>query len=305
MTENKAYIVVDVGGTYLKSAVMRPDGELFPDSSCMTEAHSEGSREEILDAMRSAIVKEKQILEQKGAMLSGIAMTFPGPFNYFKGTSLMEHKFRELKDVSLKECIAKIPEVGKDIPVVFRHDANSLLAGELWRGNAAGFKNAAAVTLGTGLGFAFSRDGVVQTNEIGGPLITIFRIPYKDGILEDYISKRGFLSLYKSLSGRESIEGIEVSDIGKWASEGDSVSQRVFEEVGLILAQSLKPLLKELEIECLLFGGQISRSFHCMESIVRDELKDITALKLISVVTSIENAPLWGALQSIENNENV
>jgi len=305
MTDKKAYIVVDVGGTYLKSAVMRPDGELFPDSSCMTEAHSDGPREEILDAMRSAIAKEKQILEQNGAMLSGIAMTFPGPFNYYKGTSLMEHKFRDLKDVNLKECIANMPGVGGVVPVVFRHDANSLLAGELWRGNAVGFRNAAAVTLGTGLGFAFSRDGVVQQNEIGGPLITIFRIPYKNGILEDYTSKRGFLSLYKNLSGKTSIEEVEVSDIGKWASEGDPVSQRVFEEIGAILAQSLKPLLKELEIECLLFGGQISRSFHCMESKVREELNDMNNLKLISVVKSIENAPLWGALQSIENNENV
>ncbi|MEA5005358.1 MAG: ROK family protein [Rikenellaceae bacterium] len=302
MTDKKAYIVADVGGTYLKTAVMNPDGELFPGSSSMTEAHSEGSREEILEAMRYAIVKEKQILEQNGARLSGIAMTFPGPFNYFKGISLMEHKFKELKNIDLKESISKMPEIGEKIPVVFRHDANSLLAGELWRGNAVGYRNAAAVTLGTGLGFAFSRDGVVQQNEIGGPLITIFRIPYNDGILEDYTSKRGFLSLYKNLSGKESIEGVEVSDIGRWASEGDPTSQRVFEEVGVILARSLKPLLKELEIECLLFGGQISRSFHCMESKVKDELKDMKTLKLISVVRSIENAPLWGALQSIENN---
>jgi len=215
MTDSKAYIVVDVGGTYLKSAVMNSEGEVLRGSSCMAEAHSEGSQAEVIDALTNSIVNEYGFIKENNYDISGIGLTFPGPFDYFQGVPLMEHKFKSLYKINLEERLRNIPEVGNYIPISFRHDANSMLAGELWRGNADGYPNSAVVTLGTGLGFAFSINGVVQCNPIGGPLITIFRIPYKDGILEDYTSKRGFLRLYKEYSKMEDIEGIEVSDIGK------------------------------------------------------------------------------------------
>ncbi len=87
-------------------------------------------------------------------------------------------------------------------------------------------RNAAVVTLGTGLGFAISENGKVLCNELGGPFLSIFKLPYGDGILEDYTSKRGVLKIYKELSGKADVDGIKVAQIGDWANDGDEVSIR-------------------------------------------------------------------------------
>lgn len=62
-------------------------------------------------------------------------------------------------------------------------DVNAALAGEIARGNAAGYGASALVSLGTGLGFSLSRDGRVLCNPAGGPKVVIFDLPYRDGIL--------------------------------------------------------------------------------------------------------------------------
>jgi glucokinase len=184
--------------------------------------------------------------------------------------------------------------ISPDIPIRFVHDANSVLAGEIWKGNARGFRNAAVVTLGTGLGFSVSENGKVLCNEIGGPLLPIFKIPYRDGILEDYTAQRGILKKYMELSGNTDTEGIRVSDIGKWADNGDLASIQTFREVGKILAETLNGILVERNVECLLFSGQISRSFQYMEPSLKEGLKKVECLKKISVVKSIDDAALWG-----------
>ena len=74
-----------------------------------------------------------------------------------------------------------------------------------------------------------------------------------------------------------------------------------FSTVGRILAVNLKEILQKNHIQCLLFGGQISRSFHHMEAELINTLKDVESLRKISMVKSIDNAALLGALQAIDS----
>jgi len=83
------------------------------------------------------------------------------------------------------------------------------------------------------------------------------------------------------------------------AQEGDEASVQTFHEVGKILAESLEHILIEKNIQCLLFGGQISRSFHLMEHTLKQGLFKVKCLQRISAVNSIENAALLGAHQAI------
>jgi glucokinase len=174
-----------------------------------------------------------------------------------------------------------------------------VLAGEIWKGNARGFDNVVVVTLGTGLGFTFTENRIIQLNSLGGPLISAFRLPYGSGILEDYVSKRGFLRLYQEISSKENIQGIKVSDIGKWADQGDETSIRTFHEAGKIFSESLKNILIEKNIQCILFGGQISWSFHHLEGALKEGLREVSSLTKISTVKSIENSALWGIVSTL------
>lgn len=296
----KAYLTIDTGGTYLKSAVLSPEGEILDDSDFTTRSWSEGPAEQILQAFEDTIKHGLAVIERIGGSLEGIGITFPGPFIYRKGIPLMEHKFKSIYGMDLGSAFRAMVGPGSLIPVKFVHDAVAWLEGELWIGNAAGFDNAALITLGTGLGFAFSQDGIVQCNEMGGPSLSLYKHPYGEGILEDYASKRGFLRIYRALSGKA--EGdIKVSDIGKWANEGDKASIATFRKVGDILAEALKSILDEYQIGCLLFGGQISRSFHHMEEALKQGLADVESLRKITTVRSIDNAAFYGALHKVLN----
>jgi len=298
MIDHNAYLVIDVGGTYLKSAILNKEGGVFEGSALMTKSFSEGSKEEILEALKHTILSGLAFITFKKVLLMGIGMTFPGPFDYNKGEPLMDHKFKNIYGVGLREFIRSIPGVFQQVPIQFKHDANAVMAGELWKGNAQGYENAAVVTLGTGLGFAFSHNKIVQCNSLGGPLITIFKLPYKQGILEDYTAKRGFIKIYREISGNLSPD-IEVSEIGKGADAGDFACIQTIREIGKILAESLKPILIEKNIQCLLFAGQISRSFCHMEEVLKLGLQEVECLRKISMVRSIDNSALLGVLQTI------
>ena len=189
--------------------------------------------------------------------------------------------------------------VPTNAPVTFIHDANAVLAGELWRGNAYGRRNVAVVTLGTGLGFAISRNGRILCNPLGGPLLSIFGLSYDGSILEDYVSRRGILAIYKQLNSEADSNHLDVADIGEMAQKGDTISILTFETVGRILGETLKDILSDRKIECLLFGGQISRSFPYIQNPFQKALGHVESLSKIATVQNIDYAAFWGAVSTI------
>lgn len=297
MDLQKTYLAIDAGGTFFKSALLNASGEVINGSAHLERSYSEGPAEKIVGAYRNTVSNALRYVGEHGGLeLIGIGIATPGPFDYENGVPMMKHKFASIYGVRLRDVIYSVPEVQVGLPVSFMHDANAALAGEMLNGNARNYQNVALITLGTGLGFAYSQNGKVQFNEQGGPKITIFKTPCKDGILEDYVSKRGFLKIYKEKSRKPDVDQMQVADIGRLANQGDEICIDTFREAGRILAVNIKPILKEQKIECLLFGGQISKSFHHFEEIVKSELDDVQTLRNIAVVGNMDNAALIGAL---------
>ncbi len=292
------YLIIDAGGTFLKSAILTSEGEFLPNSAFIVKSNSDGTKDEILDAFREIISKGFEYAKNK-MKLGGIGIAFPGPFNIEQATPLMTHKFQSIFGLDLRECFYETANISRSIPIQFIHDANSVLVGELWKGQAQGFNNAAVITLGTGLGFAISKNGEVLTNEIGGPYLSIFKIPFKDGILEDYTAKRGFLKIYHEITGTLISDDLTVARIAALADEGDRNALKTFQKVGEFLSVSLRDILKDNQIECLLFSGQISKSFKFMETALNEGFKGVDCLKQLAVVESIDQAALLGTLRNL------
>jgi glucokinase len=295
-SKTTAYLAIDAGGTFLKSAVLNAQWEVLPGSEFSVASNSDASREKILEAFETVILKGIRFVHQAGLKSGGIGLAFPGPFDMASATPLMKHKFQSIYGVDLRECFRSISEVPPSLPIYFMHDANAVLVGELWKGHAQGFENAAVVTLGTGLGFAVSEHKTVLCNEIGGPYLSIYNRPYQSGILEDYTAKRGLIDLYGQLKGIRPAEHLTVKDIGRMADEGDEVCRQVFSRVGEILADSLQEILIDRKISCLLFSGQISHSFRHMKPALVSGFSKAEHLERISLVSSIERAALSGAI---------
>ena len=174
------------------------------------------------------------------------------------------------------------------------HDVNAQLSGEMFRGAGMGYKNVCVITLGTGLGFAFSIDGKIQYSSTASPARSIYKTPYGDGVLEDYVSKRGFLRAYRELSGKDEPD-LAVKEIGRRAGAGEAAALKTFTQVAATLAKAVSPILSEIGTECLLLGGQISRSYIFMEKALTEGLADVESLRHISPVAHIEEAALYGA----------
>jgi glucokinase len=291
-----AYLSIDAGGTFLKSAVLSAGWEIIPGSGFSISSYSEDSREKILGAFKEVITRGIRFIDTIGKNPGGIGIAIPGPFHTEKAMPLMKHKFQNIYGLDLKECFRSFSIVPRGIPIQFIHDANAVLIGELWKGNAVGFDHAAVVTLGTGLGFAVAEKRIVLCNEIGGPFMSIYNRPYQDGMLEDYTAKRAMLEIYHQLRKSEPSGDLTVRDIGRMADEGDRISQEVFYRVGEILATALKEIIVKRRIQCLLFGGQISRAFRHIKPALEKGLSNTDHLKRISAVSDIDGAALTGAI---------
>ena len=296
---NKCFLLLDVGGTFVKSVVATFDGELLPNTETSVPIDSDGTREEIERSFATVVADGNAIAQKSGYTLAGVGVAFPGPFDYNTGISYMTHKFAALEKVSVKDLFHSFPEIGADKPVVFMHDVTAAVLGELKFGAAQEYKNVAVVTLGTGLGFSHTQNGEIQFSQFGSPSTSIYNRPYREGVLEDYASKRGFLRSYAEVRGEANPEDLTVAMIGGMCGEGNAQALESFERVGEILATELKPLLEEFNIECLLFGGQISRSFAYFEPALRPLLESVATLKHISPMKNLSTAAPLGLLSKL------
>lgn len=291
---------MDIGGTFIKSGLMTEDGVLLDGSQQTIPINSDGTKEEICISLTSAVGQGVALSKYFGYTPSGLGVCMPGPFNYNTGISEMVHKFAAIKDIPLKNLFNKVLE-GMNIPIVFGHDVNTQLYGEMCEGNAKGYSNVCLVALGTGLGFAMANDRKVLQTPTGSPLVSIWNLPYKGGILEDYASKRGFYNTWEMVTGSKPDTDMTVAEMGQLASEGNAIALEVFRKVGEFIGMNIKEKISEYKIECLLFGGQISRSFRFMEEAVRKELSDIEGLK-ITTVSDFSNAAFNGLVQMLKNS---
>ena len=260
-------ILLDVGGTFIKCS----DGREIPIDSA-------GSREAIAASLREAVGDAQ-----------AAAVAIPGPFDYAFGTFLMKHKFAAVYG----ECFSEL--IGFNGSVRFIHDVNCMLLGALQNPAYSSYCRVALVTIGTGLGFAVSVNGQLQCNAAGSPAVPLYNRPYRGGIAEDYVSKRGVMRTWSQVTGKAWPEGQTVKDIA-----GTEAGREVFALTGRFLGEAASPLLKEMHIECLLLGGQISKSFHLMEDTLKAELGKLPGLKQISPLPNLDSATFDGLRAVLE-----
>ena len=259
-------LLLDVGGTFIKCS----DGR-------SVAINSAGTREEIISSLRQAVDGHKVI-----------RAAIPGPSNYKEGIFLMKHKFAAVYGEQFSRLTGATD-------CRFIHDVNCMLLGEITGGNGRGYRNVAMVALGTGLGFSISVDGRILENEMGSPLVAIYNRPFKDGWLEDYASKRGVLKLYGEKGGQVT-ENLTVKDIAERAHEGEKAALEAFRTMGGIIGDTIAPIMKEYGTQCLLLGGQISRSADLFAPALKEKL-DCAGISLeIKTISDFDNATFNGLM---------
>lgn len=188
------------------------------------------------------------------------AIALPGPFDYVGGIGLYEGvgKFDALRGVDLRAALAaRLPGAGT---ASFHNDADAFVLGEWWAGSARGHRHAVGITLGTGVGSGFLRDGRLLRQGSGVPpegRVDLLR--YEDAPLEETVSRRAIRRAYAEAAGGPPT--LDVHQIAQLALSGDRVAEAVFERTFHALGTVLGPWLAAFQPTVLVVGGSIAASW--------------------------------------------
>ena len=215
----KVYLLLDVGGTQIKGAVFDEEGNRKTDITSYPSKSRE-SADVILDNF--AFILRELMNTNPQAEIIGVGMAFPGPFDYEKGICQIQglNKYDSIYGRALEpEMKKRIPEI-ENAKFGYLHDIEAFAVGEAWFGEMQDESKIVCLCIGTGTGTAFLKDKVPQKSGEGVPECGwLYWLPYKDSIIDDYISVRGLERICKEVFG-EPKSGKELYDL---CQKGDEI----------------------------------------------------------------------------------
>lgn len=281
-------VALDIGGTFLKSALFTDDGKLIPDSFDREAVDSNGALADVKAAYLRLAKRLGEAALRRGLAVGAVVADIPGPFDFKEAVSRMQHKYTAIYGVPLRPWFR---EVLGDVPVCFLHDSSAFLSGAATAHPE--IRNSAGVMIGTGLGFALIRNGEIAQNENGGPAVSIYRSPCRGKTAEDFVSARGIVNRYNESA---TVPASNAKDVADRAEAGDVLALRVHKEMGAILAEVIAPILTENGTEALYLGGQISKSFDLFAQSLKKGLEDVPTLRLVEAATDVDLVHLKGVV---------
>jgi glucokinase len=152
METEKYAISIDLGGTYIKYALIRNDGSTIIDSKILTEA--EKGREHVIGLLKQIISEVKLISDAKNYSIAGVGLGTPGIID--NGLILGgAENLPEWDSLPLAGILNKII----DVPVLIENDANLMGLGEYTFGLENPESDIIFITVGTGIGGAMILNG--------------------------------------------------------------------------------------------------------------------------------------------------
>ncbi|MBB6734777.1 ROK family protein [Cohnella zeiphila] len=266
--ETSLILAFDVGGTQIKAGAL-VGGELIEATVSHYPSHADRSAKEI--AGHFAAIAADLVAKSGTASLpvGGIGMAFPGPFDYENGISLIRGlgKFESLYELNVGKLLeaeirrneALVGRLAPTFEVHFENDAALFGLGEAAYGEAAGASRAICLTIGTGLGSCYLMRGRWVKHGDGVPENGwLYTTPFREGMADDYVSRRGILSLAREFG--LDLDGRDVHDFARQAIAGDADAKRLFAAFGRRMADILAPALNAFAPDTIVIGGQISKS---------------------------------------------
>ena len=279
-SDKKSIIALDVGGSSVKSAVIIDNGKIIEDVT-ITSIDSKVGAENLLSVFVEIILKKLN------SSIKGIAIGFPGPFDYEEGICWIVNltKYEALYGLNLKIELTNL--LGVKIPILFRNDAEAAIIGEALYGAARSYKRFIGITLGTGLGSTFIESSKPITEGPGLPEERwLFPVIFHGKKADDVFSTRGLQACMSSIG----ITEMEIWEAAKHARRGNRRIQKVFQQFGTDLGEFLHPFAKDFNAEALLVLGGISKAL----DIFRPDLQGLLQIPVLDGELEYK-AALFGA----------
>jgi glucokinase len=282
--DERAVVALDVGGTTVDAACISVEGGLIG-HVVASDSPAARAADEIADALAGIIAAARAQGPDHEITACGIAI--PGPFDYAIGVSRMTHKFRAINGMPLGEAL----QARSGLPVCFINDASAFGLGAGARQLPA-TRRFVALTIGTGLGSSFIDHGnSIESGDRVPPDGEVWNLPLAGGILEDRVSARGVVALYRKHALNGPLSAKDVSDL---ARQGDQAAVDAYREMGTSLGSALAPVLARFAPEAVVIGGKVGRSLPLFGPALAEALAE-AGLPEVPLVQADGNMSLWGA----------
>lgn len=259
---NSLVLGVDVGGSHITVALVDlQSGSIVKNSLARAHVNSHGTVNEIIKTW-STTIQEVRTTHQVKVDRIGIAM--PNPVDYESGVSYIKgiDKYDALYGLNIKELLARELQLTPG-RIRMKNDAGCFLNGEAVGGAARGYKDAIGLTIGTGIGTARYHNGIAEDADL-------WHSPFKESIVEDYLSSRWFVNRYKEISGKMVKNVKELS----LAYETNPEVRAVFDEFAGNLTDFLASFVALEKPEVIVIGGNIANASELFFPSVKRRLAD-------------------------------
>lgn len=239
------YLVFDIGGSAIKYGLVTEEGEILNHDKVTTPETWEAMTETF-----DAVVTEN--LEE----ISGVAVSAPGQIDVEEGIIYIGGALPYLHNINIKKHFKE----KYNLPASVVNDGKAAGQAELWLGNLQGVKNAASITLGTGIGGAVIIDGKVLQGQsfLAGEFSYV--LPTEDPLHHTLAYRNSAVKLIAELAD---IIGLEDKTDGQGVFE--VINSRENKEVNEVFADYCKRLAifisnlhVTLDISHVVIGGGIS-----------------------------------------------
>ena len=266
-TENNknSVIALDVGGSSVKSGLVKSDG--LVDFVCHTPINSQASKEKVLRVFAEII--QTVLPKVNPNEFLGIAIGFPGPFDYKNGLCLIQgqSKYDNLYRMNIRDELSKLLDFKK--PILFCNDAKAAITGEANYGAGKDFDRVMGITLGTGLGAGFIVNGVSVYTGQGIPLnAELFLFEFNGKRADDLFSTRGLIERFRQSGFHYS----NIAEATKDIQHGHTFLIEVFREFGKDLGRFLRPFVDDFGADVLIVLGGIAGALNYFRSKLEDQL---------------------------------
>jgi len=247
--EKEVAIGLDIGGTKIKAGIVNANGHVCGTPLTIpTDSHAPA---EII--INNIITLLENVIKEStdSIVIDGIGIGCTGPVDCRRGIILDVLNLPTLNYFPLKEVV----EQKFSLQVLMNNDANAMILGEAVWGAGCNAESVLGITLGTGLGCAFVTNRQIWHgySECAGEIWTS---PYKEGIIEDYVSGHAVTRLYKQYTNKE----LSSQDIASLARSGDEPAILVWSVFAEALAYTLAWTVNLCDPQIVVIGGSITKS---------------------------------------------
>ena len=288
----KNYVIgADIGGSHICAAAVDLERYSIVEHSYVSRhVDNQQSKEGILGDWADVF---NQVLNSVHGEVKGIACAIPGPFDYAQGLAKYPEgfKFGALHGLKVEDGLKPLLRSNHPISVKFLNDATSFAVGAVRSNPSLKQKNTLCITLGTGLGAGFVKNGlpIMKGSEVPANGC-LWNLSFEEGMADDYFSTRGIVKIYTDLGGDEVLGAKELAE----RFDQDELVKKTFDAFGKRLAGFLVPHLKTFQAKALILGGNISKAYALFGPSMEESFERQKVQLQISISKMMEREAILG-----------